>query len=75
MFRKFSLLINYGFSHFWLFFQIIFEMNVHYLRLYQIPILVDKYFEAWRLLHFPEKWELANRDIMRFRTITIGKLI
>lgn len=73
IFRKFLRLVNYVFKHFWLFFQIYWEMHVHYLRLYRIRVLVDKYFEAWRLLHFPEKWELANRDVMRFRTITIGK--
>lgn len=71
-FHIFLRLANYVFNHFWLFFQIYWEMHVHYLRLYRIQVLVDKYFEAWRLLHFPEKWETAS-DVMRFRTITIGK--
>ena len=65
--------INNCFDRIRLIIQIIWEIHVHYLRLYKTPTLIDKYFDAWKLIHYPDKCIKSPND-MRFRTITLGKL-
>lgn len=73
IFYKILRWINNSLDQIWLIIQIIWQMHVHYLRLFNIKILVDKYFETWKLIHFPKNEKNENKDEMRFRTITLGR--
>lgn len=55
----------------WLFGCIIWQMHLDYVRLYNLPVCVREYFTTWRLIHWPEEWELANGDIAHRRTVAI----
>ena len=63
--------ISYGVA---LLFRIIWEMHVHYFRLYNVKILLKRYFEAWILIHFPQLAENTNRQAKEYRVITIGAI-
>lgn len=67
-------IMRLGSNFFWAFrfaFRILWEMYLHYFRLYNLPLLLKRYFEAWRLIHFPEPWELVNSQIRHYRQVTI----
>ena len=49
-------------------------MHIHYVRLYNLRILIKRYFEAWRLIHYPEIYEHANESLATHRTVTIGAI-
>lgn len=66
--------MNNCFDQIRLIFQIIWEIHVQYFRLYNTPVLISKYFDAWKLIHYPEKC-IKNQNHMRFRNITLGKNI